>query len=62
MAVRRGMQGMRFAIGISRTRWIGVRANLKERLFSAKLWLYQLGSFALLNWLDDPAWLALIFC
>ncbi len=62
MAVRRGMQGMCFAIGISRTRWIGVRANLKERLFSAKLWLYQRGSYALLNWLDDPAWLALIFC
>ena len=62
MAVRRGVQGMRFAIGISRTRWIGVSLNFNERLFSAKMWLYQLGSYALLNWLDDQAWLALIFC
>lgn len=34
-----------------------------DRLFSsAQLWFYQLGSYAILNLLDDPAWLALMFC
>lgn len=33
------------------------------RLMScAELWFYQLGSYAILNLLDDPAWLALVFC
>jgi hypothetical protein len=42
--------------------WVPVGENFHERLFAAKLSLYQLGSYAVLNWLDDPAWLALIFC
>jgi hypothetical protein len=25
-------------------------------------WAYRLGGFVVLNILDDPAWLALIFC
>ena len=58
----RGIQRMRVAIGILRTRWATVGVNLDERLLTARLWLYQLGSFAVLNLLDDPAWLALIFC
>lgn len=58
----RGIQGMRFAIGISRTRWATVGVSLDERLLTARLWLYQFGSFAVLNLLDDPAWLALMFC
>ncbi len=58
----RGIQGLRVAIGISRTNWMPVGVSFHERLFSAKLSLYQLGSYAVLNWLDDPAWLALVFC
>ena len=26
------------------------------------LWLYRAGIFVVLNVLDDPAWLALMFC
>ena len=29
---------------------------------SAQYWAYRLGAFVVLNVLDDPAWLALIFC
>jgi hypothetical protein len=28
----------------------------------AEFWLYRLGGFVILNLLDDPAWLALMFC
>jgi hypothetical protein len=28
----------------------------------AEYWTYRLGAFVVLNILDDPAWLALIFC
>jgi hypothetical protein len=28
----------------------------------AQYWAYRLGGFVVLNVLDDPAWLALIFC
>jgi hypothetical protein len=28
----------------------------------AHYWVFRLGAFASLNVLDDPAWLALIFC
>lgn len=28
----------------------------------AQYWSYRLGAFVLLNVLDDPAWLALMFC
>ncbi len=27
-----------------------------------ELWFYRLGGFVLLNMVDDPAWLALMFC
>jgi hypothetical protein len=27
-----------------------------------ELWFYQLGAFVLLNVVDDPAWLAMMFC
>lgn len=27
-----------------------------------ELWFYRVGGFVLLNVLDDPAWLALMFC
>jgi hypothetical protein len=30
--------------------------------FKAELWAYRVGGFIVLNVLDDPAWLALIFC
>lgn len=25
-------------------------------------WVYRIGSYVLLNFVDDPAWLALMFC
>lgn len=28
----------------------------------AQYWAWRLGAFVVLNVLDDPAWLALIFC
>ena len=62
MPNRRGIQCLRIAIGISRMNWLSLGVNFHERLFAAKLSLYQFGSYAVLNWLDDPAWLALIFC
>jgi len=31
-------------------------------MFSAEYWAYRVGGFVVLNVLDDPAWLALIFC
>jgi hypothetical protein len=31
-------------------------------LEQAQWWTYRLGAFVVLNVLDDPAWLALIFC
>jgi len=34
----------------------------EEFLSQAQFWAYRLGAFVVLNVLDDPAWLALIFC
>jgi hypothetical protein len=31
-------------------------------LLTAEYWLYRTGSYLLTNVMDDPAWLALIFC
>jgi len=31
-------------------------------LAQAEFWFYRIGGFMLLNVLDDPAWMALIFC
>ena len=28
----------------------------------AELWLYRIGAYLLINVIDDPAWLALMFC
>lgn len=33
-----------------------------EFLAHAQIWLYRLGGFVVLNVLDDPAWLAFMFC
>ena len=33
--------------------------NPKDR---AQLWLYRIGAYLLINVIDDPAWLALMFC
>jgi len=33
-----------------------------EFLQQAEFWAYRLGGFVILNVLDDPAWLAMIFC
>ena len=33
-----------------------------EFLVRAEFWAYRVGVFVILNVLDDPAWLALIFC
>ena len=27
-----------------------------------QLWLYRIGGYLLINVMDDPAWLALLFC
>lgn len=36
--------------------------NVTELIALAQFWAYRLGGFIVLNVLDDPAWLALIFC
>jgi hypothetical protein len=28
----------------------------------AEFWLYRIGAYLLINFIDDPVWLALIFC
>lgn len=33
-----------------------------EWMERARFWAYRVGAFVVLNVLDDPAWLALIFC
>ena len=34
-------------------------ADLKAR---TELWVYRIGTYLLINVMDDPAWLALMFC
>ena len=34
-------------------------SDVRER---AELWVYRIGGFLLINVIDDPAWLALMFC
>src|SRR5450830_951026 len=58
----------------SRKHWnttlpIGAKGTLRfmslispEILQLGELWFYRVGGFVLLNVLDDPAWLALMFC
>lgn len=33
--------------------------DVKDRV---ELWLYRIGAYLLINVIDDPAWLALMFC
>ena len=33
-----------------------------DRKDHLELWLYRIGSYLLINVIDDPAWLALMFC
>jgi hypothetical protein len=33
-----------------------------ESQIQVKVWFYRAGSYLLINFVDDPAWLALIFC
>lgn len=33
--------------------------DAKDRM---ELWLYRIGAYLLVNVIDDPAWLALMFC
>ena len=33
-----------------------------DMLFNAELWFYRFGDFFVTSILDDPAWLALVFC
>lgn len=33
-----------------------------ERVATLKLWGHRVGIYTVLNLLDDPAWLALMFC
>ena len=33
-----------------------------EKALTAQFWSYRLSSYLLLNVIEDPAWLALIFC
>jgi hypothetical protein len=36
--------------------------SLAELLVTIQLWGYRVGGYVVLNVLDDPAWLALMFC
>ncbi len=36
--------------------------SLEKWLLLTEYWAYRVGGFVVLNVLDDPAWLALIFC
>jgi len=33
-----------------------------DQFATFQLWVYRIGRFVVLNVLDDPAWLALMFC
>lgn len=62
MPGERTVRGTHLAIGMSRMNRMRIGVSFDELLFSARLWTYQIGSYAILNLLDDPAWLALMFC
>jgi len=36
-----------------------ISSDVRERV---ELWVYRIGGFLLINVIDDPAWLALMFC
>ena len=31
-------------------------------MLTLQFWLYRIGAYLLINVMDDPAWLAMIFC
>ncbi len=33
-----------------------------DAMSRVQLWLYRIGGYLLINVMDDPAWLALMFC
>lgn len=35
---------------------------MPDRLAQIQAWAYRIGGFLLVSFLDDPAWLALMFC
>ena len=39
-----------------------VGMNPPSWFVTAQFWAYRAGGFVVLNVLDDPAWLAMIFC
>jgi hypothetical protein len=40
----------------------GLAVTWVEIMASGQFWAYRLGAYLLLNVIDDPAWLALMFC
>jgi hypothetical protein len=36
--------------------------NWNEMIAGAEFWTYRVGGYIVLNVLDEPAWLALMFC
>lgn len=36
--------------------------NWTELITTLELWTYRVGGYVVLNVLDEPAWLALMFC
>ena len=51
------------ALAATRSRDPYTRAVDTFALFGlAQFWAYRLGAYVVLNVLDDPAWLAFIFC
>jgi len=44
-------------ISLEATADLGV--DLKDRV---EYWVYRVGAYLLINVIDDPAWLALMFC
>ncbi|MFT3849317.1 MAG: hypothetical protein QM739_11800 [Propionivibrio sp.] len=57
-----GILGTFLALGMWRMSWRHGGMSFDELMFCAELWMYQISCYAILNLLDDPAWLALIFC
>lgn len=62
MANRRGVQVFGLANGMQRMTWIPFDVRFGQLWLATRLWGFQASSYAMLNLLDDPAWLALIFC
>ena len=49
--------------GASRLVWMGIWAmRWADMTVTVELWAYRFGGFVVQHVLDDPAWLALMFC